>query len=117
MGDLNAKEYKRFEDIKHNRDDGSEYWFARELSGELDYAEWRNFSGVINKAKLACRNSGFDIDDHFVEVNKMVEIGSGTKRRVKDFEFSRYACYLIVQNGDPRKKVIALAQTYFAIHE
>ena len=78
MGELKAKEYKRFEDIKHIRDDGSEYWYARELSAELDYVQWRNFSSVLDKAKLACKNSGFDIDDHFAEVSKMVEIGSGT---------------------------------------
>ncbi|MCL1894886.1 MAG: DNA damage-inducible protein D [Holophagaceae bacterium] len=115
MGELNATEYKRFEDIKHFRDDGSEYWLARELSDELDYTQWRNFSSVLDKARLACKNSGFDIDDHFAEVSKMVEIGSGTNRRVIDFELSRYACYLVVQNGDPRKEVIALGQTYFAI--
>jgi DNA-damage-inducible protein D len=115
MSDLNAKEYRRFEDIKHIRDDGSEYWLARELSTELDYTEWRNFSKVIDKARLACKNSGFDIDDHFVEVNKMVAIGSSTSRSVLDYELSRYACYLIVQNGDPRKEVIAHGQTYFAI--
>jgi DNA-damage-inducible protein D len=115
MSELNAKEYKRFEDIKHIRADGSEYWFARELSLELDYVQWRNFTKVLDKAKLACKNSGFDIDDHFAEVSKMVEIGSGSNRRVLDFELSRYACYLIVQNGDPRKEVIALGQTYFAI--
>jgi DNA-damage-inducible protein D len=115
MGDLKAKEYKRFEDIKHIRDDGSEYWSARELSLVLDYTQWRNFSSVLDKARLACKNSGFDIDDHFAEVSKLVEIGSGTNRRVIDFELSRYACYLVVQNGDPRKEVIALGQTYFAI--
>jgi DNA-damage-inducible protein D len=114
MGELNATEYKRFEAIKHIRDDGSEYWIARELSIELDYAQWRNFSSVLDKARLACKNSGFDIDDHFAEVSKMVEIGSGTNRRVIDFELSRYACYLVVQNGAPRKEVIALGQTYFA---
>ena len=115
MSELKAKEYKRFENIKHIRENGGEYWLARKLSVELDYVEWRNFSKVLDKAELACKNSGFDIDDHFVEVNKMVEIGSGTKRKVIDYELSRYACYLIVQNGDPRKEVIALGQTYFAI--
>ena len=115
MGELNVKEYKRFEDIKHVNPDGGEYWLARELSATLDYMEWRNFSKVIDKARLACKNSGFDIDDHFVEVNKMVEIGSRTSRGVVDYELSRYACYLIVQNGDPRKEVIAHGQTYFAI--
>jgi DNA-damage-inducible protein D len=115
MSELKAKEYKRFEELKHIRADGGEYWLARELSVELDYVQWRNFSKVLDKAKLACKNSGFDIDDHFAEVSKMVEIGSGTSRNLTDYELSRYACYLIVQNGDPRKEVIALGQTYFAI--
>jgi len=115
MSKLNAIEYKQFEDIKHISSDGGEYWLARELATTLDYIEWRNFSKVLDKARLACKNSGFDIDDHFVEVNKMVEIGSGTTRSVIDYNLSRYACYLIVQNGDPRKEVIAHGQTYFAI--
>ena len=107
MSELKATEYKKFEDIKHIHADGSEYWCARELSTSIEYTEWRNFSKVIDKARLACMNSGFDIDDHFVEVNKMVEIGSGTGRNVINYELSRYACYLIVQNGDPRKGVVA----------
>jgi DNA-damage-inducible protein D len=115
MSDLKAKEYKRFEEIKVIRADGGEYWPARELATVLDYAKWENFSKVIGRAMLACRNSGFDVADHFPDVRKMVDIGSGTKRRVKDYELTRYACYLIVQNGDPRKEVIALGQTYFAI--
>ena len=115
MSDLKAMEYKRFEDIKVIRADGSEYWPARELAPVLDYAKWENFSKVIDRAMLACKNSGFEITDHFPDVRKMVDIGSGTKRRVKDYELSRYACYLVVQNGDPRKEVIALGQTYFAI--
>jgi len=115
MSDLNATEYKRFEYIKHLRTDGSEFWLARELSVELDYVQWRNFTKVLDKARLACQNSGFDINNHFAEVSKMVEIGSESQRSVKDFELSRYACYLIVQNGDPRKDVIAHGQTYFAI--
>jgi len=115
MSKLIAPEYKRFEDIKHTRFDGSEFWLARELSFVLDYTKWENFSKVINRAMLSCKNSGFEITDHFPEVRKMVDIGSGTQRKVKDFELSRYACYLIVQNGDPRKEVVALGQTYFAI--
>ena len=115
MSKLLAREYKRFEDIKRFRDDGEEYWLARELSVELGYAQWRNFTKVLDKAKLACKNSGFGIDDHFAEVSKMVEIGSATNRRIIEYELSRYACYLIVQNGDPRKEVIAHGQTYFAI--
>ena len=104
MGNVNAKEYKQFEDIKIVREDGSEYWGARELAHALEYTKWENFSKVIDRAMLACKNSGFDIADHFPDVRKMVDIGSGTKRRVKDYELSRYACYLIVQNGDPRKE-------------
>jgi DNA-damage-inducible protein D len=115
MSKLNAEEYKCFEDIKTVRADGSEFWSARELAPVLDYAKWENFSKVINRAMLACKNSGYEIDDHFPDIRKMVDIGSGTQRKVKDFELTRYACYLIVQNGDPRKEVIALGQTYFAI--
>ena len=115
MSKLIAPEYKRFEDIKYTRPDGSEYWMARELASVLDYTKWENFSKVINRAMLACRNSGFEIVNHFPDVRKMVDIGSGTQRKVKDYELSRYACYLIVQNGDPRKEIIAIGQTYFAI--
>ena len=115
MSSLEAKEYKRFEEIKRIKEDGTEYWSARELSGVLQYTEWRNFSKVLDKAKLSCQNSGQRVNDHFVDVNKMVQIGSNTARELVDYELSRYACYLIVQNGDPRKEVIALGQTYFAI--
>ncbi len=114
MSELKAQEYKKFEDIKIIRADGSEYWMARELAFVLDYTEWRNFTKVIDKAMIACKNSGREIKSDFVDVNKIVKAGATTKR-VKDYELSRYACYLIVQNGDPRKEVIALGQTYFAI--
>lgn len=115
MSDLQSEEYKNFEEIKKVREDGTEYWNARELSEVLQYKKWENFTKVIDRAKLACNNSGLDIQDHFPEVRKMVEIGSNTLRELLDYELSRYACYLIVQNGDPRKEVIALGQTYFAI--
>lgn len=98
------KSEKLFEDIKHFTDDGIEYWFARELQEVLEYSEWRNFCNVIYKAETACENSGNDIQDHFVEVTKMVDIGSGAEREIEDIQLSRYACYLIVQNGDPKKK-------------
>lgn len=115
MSNLKAEEYKNFEKIKKIREDGTEYWNARELSEVLQYKKWENFAKVIDRAKLACNNSGFEIRDHFPEVRKMVKIGSNTVRELLDYELSRYACYLIVQNGDPRKEVIALGQTYFAI--
>jgi DNA-damage-inducible protein D len=115
MSELKAKEYKRFEDIKIARADGSEYWPARELALVLEYAQWRNFAKVLERAMLACRKSGFDIADHFAEVSKTIKMPKGAKKEVKDYELTRYACYLIVQNGDPRKEVIALGQTYFAI--
>ncbi|MBR6271773.1 MAG: DNA damage-inducible protein D [Lachnospiraceae bacterium] len=112
--ELKANEYRRFEDIKHVREDGTEYWSARELAPVLEYTQWRNFSKVIGRAMIACENSGHSVLDDFAEVSKIVDAGA-TSKPVKDFELSRYACYLIVQNGDPRKEVIALGQTYFAI--
>ena len=104
-----------FESIRHINEYGKECWYARELQKVLEYTEWRNFSKTISKAIEACENSGNDIGDHFVEVNKMVAIGSGVQRQVEDMMLSRYACYLIVMNGDPRKEVIAVGQTYFAV--
>jgi DNA-damage-inducible protein D len=114
VGKLNAREYRCFEDIRHVRSDGGEYWLARELAPVLDYAQWRNFAKVIDKAMIACRNSGYGVDDHFADVSKIVDAGA-TSKSVTDQELSRYACYLVVQNRDPRKDVIALGQTYFAI--
>lgn len=104
-----------FESIKYVNEYGQEFWYARALQTALEYTEWRNFSKVLERAMLACQNSKNQITDHFVKVNKMVNIGSGAERELEDYELSRYACYLIVQNGDPRKKVIALGQTYFAV--
>ena len=103
-----------FENIKHIDDNGNEYWLARELQRILEYKQWRRFENVINKSKIACNNSNISVDNHFANVGKMVDIGSNTKRETSDYMLSRYACYLIAQNGDPRKEVIALAQTYFA---
>ena len=114
MSNIEAEEYKSFESIKKVREDGSEYWSARELGEVLEYKKWENFSKAIDRAKLACKNSGFNIDNDFPEVRKIVEAGA-TQKNIIDYELSRYACYLIVQNGDPRKEVIALGQTYFAI--
>lgn len=113
MSNLQAEEYKSFEAIKKIRENGTEYWSARELGEVLQYKKWENFSKVIARAKLACNNSGFEIQDHFLEVRKMVEIGSNTERELIDYELSRYACYLIVQNGDPRKEVIAIRTNLF----
>ncbi len=111
------KEYsnKSFEDIKHMDENGIEYWYARELQLVLDYKEWRKFEGVVRRAMKACENSDINALDHFVGADKMVQIGSGAERMQKDYKLTRYACYLIAQNGDSRKEVIALAQTYFAI--
>lgn len=105
------KENQTFEDIKHIDENGIEYWYARELSVILEYKEWRNFNKVLDKAKVACNNSGFEVENDFVEFNKIVEAGATTKKIV-DYKLSRCACYLIAQNGDSRKEVIALAQTY-----
>ena len=103
-----------FESIRHVNKYGQEFWYARDLQIALGYTEWRNFCKVIEKAKEACRGSNNAVSDHFVDVNKIVNAGA-TSKDIGDIQLSRYACYLIVQNGDPRKKVIALGQTYFAV--
>lgn len=112
---IEKKHHKTFENIKYVSSDGQEFWMARELSKILEYAEFRNFIPVIEKAKKACKNSGQKVDDHFVEMHEMIEIGKGGERELLSYALSRYACYLIVQNGDPSKPVIANGQTYFAI--
>ena len=104
-----------FESIKHINELGQEYWLARELQRVLEYSDYRNFELTIFKAMEACKTAGAEIEDHFGEVTEMVEIGSGAHRELKSYELSRYACYLIVMNGDPRKEVIAVGQTYFAV--
>jgi DNA-damage-inducible protein D len=114
MSNLKAIEYKSFEAIKHLSEDGNEFWYARELAAVLEYVQWRNFQKVLDRAILACKNSGYAVIDHFAEVSKIVDAGA-TSKPIVDFKLTRYACYLIVQNGDPRKEVIAHGQTYFAI--
>lgn len=104
-----------FEGIRQSDDSGAEFWLARDLAPLLDYPQWRNFVPVLERAREACRNSGQPEGDHFADVRKMVEIGSGALREVEDVRLSRYACYLVVQNGDPGKPVIANGQTYFAL--
>lgn len=104
-----------FERIKRTNDAGMEFWSSREFAGVLVYGDYRNFEGVIEKAKLACFNSGHRIEDHFVDVTEMVIIGSGAERPVKTILLSRYACYLAIQNADPKKEIVAHGQTYFAI--
>lgn len=113
--ELTTYSEQTFESIKHVNEAGQEYWLARELQSVLDYARWENFEKAIERAKKACQNTGFETEDHFREVTKMVELGSGAERAIQDFELSRYACYLIVMNGDPNKEVIAVGQTYFAV--
>jgi DNA-damage-inducible protein D len=106
--------HKNFEDYVHVQD-GVEFWFARDLQKLLGYDEWRNFLKVIEKARESCETSGNIVPDHFVEANKMVSLGSGAERKIEDLLLTRYACYLIAQNGDPRKEEIAFAQSYFAV--
>lgn len=104
-----------FERIRRLTDEGGEYWSSRDFAAVLEYGDYRNFESVIEKAKLACFNSGHRVEDHFVDVTEMVRIGSGADRPVKTVFMSRYACYLAVQNADPRKEIVALGQSYFAV--
>ena len=111
------KEYteKIFEDIKHTDENGNEYWLARELQNVLGYQQWRSINDLIERAKTACQESKYNIDDHFAVQRKMIKLAKGATRKVVDYKLSRYACYLIVMNGNSQKEAIALGQTYFAI--
>ena len=109
------KNNKSFEDIKHIDENGVEFWYARELMPILQYSNWQNFEKIIDKAKISCENSAISVFEHFIDVNKTIKMPKGAEKTILDYELTRYACYLIAQNGDSRKKVIALAQTYFAV--
>lgn len=115
MSDIEKYSDATFESIKHTNADGQEYWLARELQAVLEYTEWRNFCKIIDKAKVACKGAKNNVAEHFVDVNKSSPMPNGGVRILDDLMLSRYACYLIVQNGDPRKEVIAVGQTYFAV--
>ena len=115
MNDLEISNNTTFESIKHIDEFGNEFWYARELQKVLDYKKWEKFMNVIGAAKNTCKNCDYDVEDHFPQVEKMVKIGSKTTRKIEDYKLTRYACYLIAQNGDSRKEVIAKAQTYFAV--
>ena len=109
------KNNKSFEDIKHIDENGVEFWYARELMPILQYSNWQNFEKIIEKAKISCENSDISVFDHFTDVSKTIKMPKGAEKTIVDYKLTRYACYLIAQNGDSRKKVIALAQTYFAV--
>lgn len=109
------KTNKSFEDIKHIDENGVEFWYARELMPILQYSNWQNFEKIINKAKMSCQNSDISMFEHFIDVNKLSKRANNAEVEINDHKLTRYACYLIAQNGDSRKKVIALAQTYFAV--
>ena len=109
------KNNKSFEDIKHIDENGVEFWYAREIMPVLQYSNWQNFEKIIAKAKISCENSDVDTIEHFIDVSKLSKRANNAEIEIKDYKLTRYACYLIAQNGDNRKKVIALAQTYFAV--
>ena len=115
MPDIEKYSKSDFERVKQHTEEGIEFWYARDLKDILEYEQWRNFLKVVEKAKESCKNSKNDVGEHFADVSKMVVIGHEAKREIDDIMLSRYACYLIVQNADPRKKIVALGQTYFAV--
>ena len=115
MNKLKKYNQSTFENIKHTDEYGIDFWYARELMAALEYKRWDKFNNVIANAKIACERSENLIKDHFSQVGKMIDLAKGAKREILDYKLSRYACYLIVQNGDPRKEVVALGQTYFAV--
>lgn len=115
MNDIETYKEKTFDDIKHLDELGNEYWEAREFMLVLGYSKWGNFNKVIDKAKISCNISNNNVSEHFADAGKVLEVGNNAKMKVTDFHLSRYACYLIVQNADPRKKAVALGQTYFAV--
>ena len=115
MNNIESYKEKTFDDIKHLDELGNEYWEAREFMLSLGYSKWGNFHKVIDKAKIACNISNNNVDEHFADAGKVLEVGNKAKMNVVDYHLSRYACYLIVQNADPRKKPVALGQTYFAV--
>ena len=114
MNNINKND-KSFENIKHIDENGVEFWYARELMKVLQYSKWQNFEKIINKAKTSCKNSDISVFEHFTDVSKTIKMPKGAEKTILDYKLTRYACYLVAQNGDTRKKVIALAQTYFAI--
>ena len=115
MNKIKKYNQSTFENIKHTDEYGIDFWYARELMAALEYKRWDKFNNVIANAKIACERSENLIKDHFSQVGKMIDLAKGAKREILDYKLSRYACYLIVQNGDPRKEVVALGQTYFAV--
>ena len=115
MNELEQYQERLFEEIRHVDEEGREFWYARELAKALEYKRWDKFKNVIGKALISCSNSGNIVDNHFSQLGRMVPLGSDALREVRDYNLSRYACYLITQNADSNKREVALGQTYFAI--
>lgn len=115
MTDLENYNNIVFEKIKHIDENGVEFWYARDLQSVLEYKQWKNFIKVVDKAKEACLNSGLNIIEHFISINKNITLANNATRKIEDIKLTRYACYLIVQNSDPRKSIVALGQTYFSM--